>query len=158
MIGVLGFHRSNHTQIVDNTANVRKQITDFDATFAARLKVPVRFFQKPFEVARFSLPIIDRDLFAVIGEQLRFGIERVDVRDAACHEQKDDPFHLGLKVARFCRQGVGSNAVFAGLQLFGQDALQSNRAEAACSPFQYFTSRCGHRHVSSINKQEFVAG
>ena len=42
--------------------------------------------------------MVERDLLAVIGEELRLGIERIDVRNAAAHEQKDHRLGLGRKM------------------------------------------------------------
>ena len=46
-------------------------------------------------------------MLAVVGEQPRLGIEGIDVRDAAAHEQEDDALRPGREVRRLGCERVG---------------------------------------------------
>ena len=90
--------------------DLRKQIADLDAALPTRREFPVGPLQKDLLVARpvAGLRMIERDLLAVIGDQLRLGVERIDVRDAAAHEQKDHRLGFGGKMRLFRSQRIGA--------------------------------------------------
>ena len=79
VIGVVRFHRSNHTQIVDTFGHMRKQVADFDAALAAWFEFPLRPLEEHVEVPFASLKLIDWNRLPGIREQLRLRIPRVDV-------------------------------------------------------------------------------
>ena len=40
VVRVVRLHRADHAEVIDDTANVREEIADFDAALAARLELP----------------------------------------------------------------------------------------------------------------------
>ena len=107
---------------------LRKQIADLGAVLAARLEFPLRFLEEALELAELALPVIDRDRLAGVGEQLRLGIEGIDVRDAAGHVQEDDALRPGAKCGG--SGASGSRAVAA----LADSASRPRRAMAAKPP------------------------
>ena len=106
VICVVRLHRANDAQFVDDVAHVRKKIADRGAALAARAESPLRRLEIALEVPELPLPIVDRDRFAVIANEPRLRVERVDVRDAAGHVQKDHAFGPRLKVRSLGGQGI----------------------------------------------------
>ena len=85
-------------QLIDDFADVRKQIAHRNPRLPARAERPVRLFEVAPELAKSALPVIDGDRLAVIGAQLRLGIEGVNMGDAAGHVKEDDAFRAGGEV------------------------------------------------------------
>ena len=78
----VGFHGSNHSNVIGTRSNVRKKLTDPHAAATVLRKFPRTF--DPF-ASRITTPC-----FALVSSQGGFGIECIDVRDSAVHKQKDD--------------------------------------------------------------------
>ena len=112
VICVIRFHRANHANVIGDIAHMRKEIADLRAAFTAGAKGPLRRLEIAFEIAAFSLPIVDRNRFAMVGEEPGFRIERVDVRNAAGHVNEDDP--LGPR-AKCGSLGASGSAVIIAL-------------------------------------------
>ena len=81
MIRMAGVHRTNKRDVISLLSNVRKQVADFDATLSSRRKLPVGTFQKDLLLARpvASFRMVEDDLLAMIGKQLRLMVKRIDV-------------------------------------------------------------------------------
>ncbi len=80
---------------------------------------------------------VARQRLAGILRQRRLGIERIDVRRPAVHEQVDDALGLGRKVRRARRQRVGVDHVLGGEQAFAAEELsQAERGEAHAAAAQ----------------------
>ena len=107
MVRVVRLHRTDHAQIVDDSAHVREQIADLDAALAARLELPVGFLEIAFDLAELALPVVHGDLLSVIGEQLGLRIERIHVRHAAGHVKEDHALGSRLVMRLFRRQRIG---------------------------------------------------
>ena len=89
-------HRTNHADVVDLAANVRKQVADFDAAFTVRSELPVGALVEPSLVVT---PVM------VLGQKgLR--VKRINVRNSTGHEHEDDPLGFGRKVRPLGRQWV----------------------------------------------------
>ena len=98
MVAVIATHRADDAKIVDAFGKVGEKFADFDPGFAVRREIPVW----PLDVTFFGL-------FAVIGNELWFGIERVDMRDAAAHIKEDDSLRFCGKMWRARREWIFSD-------------------------------------------------
>ena len=109
VVRVARVHRSNQGDVVGHPGHVREEFADFRARFAAFLELPLRLLEEELLVARpiARLRMIEGDLLAVIGGELRLRVETIDVRDAAAHEQEDDALGLTGKVRRLRCECVG---------------------------------------------------
>src|SRR5207249_2470258 len=91
-------HRSNHAKIVDARRDVGKQLAHLDAASAMSFEFPWRFHQPADVSLREGKWTLERKRLAVIPDQPRLGIERIDARRAAVHEEKDHALGLWLEV------------------------------------------------------------
>ena len=111
VVGVVGLHRPDHAQIVDTAGHVRKELADFCARLAMTGELPLRAFEKHFEGALPPLKLRHRNRLAGIGDELRLGIPRLDVRHPATHVEKDHPLGprremRGPRGERIGRRGI----------------------------------------------------
>ena len=97
---MVGVQRADHGDVVDALGHVREQRADLGAALAVLVEFPLRPLEEDPLVARpvADFRVIELDLLADVGGQPGLGIERVDVRDAAGHEQEDDVLRLGRKM------------------------------------------------------------
>ncbi len=104
MIGDVGVHRADHADVVDHPGRVREQVADFDPALAVLLELEGRAH------GRAGLALggqIGRHRLAVVAVEHRLGVERVDVRRPAVHEQVDDPLGPGSqRRAPWARAGL----------------------------------------------------
>ncbi len=102
MVGVIGVQRPDERNLVDAAGNVGEQPAHLGSTLAVLAKFPLRALQKDPRVIRpvADLRMVKLDLLADVGDQAGLGIERVNVRHAAGHEEEDDILGLGRKVGR----------------------------------------------------------
>ena len=90
VIAVVVLHGADDAQVVNALTDVRQKIADLGAGLPVRPEVPLG-----------SREILaSRRRFSVIRDEFRLGIERIDVRDAAAHVQKDHSLGSGRKVRR----------------------------------------------------------
>ena len=75
MIGVIGFHRTYHTQIIDALGHVREQVTYLGSALSMRLKLPLGRFQEHIKIPFSPLKLIHRDRFPGVRQQLRLRIK-----------------------------------------------------------------------------------
>jgi hypothetical protein len=96
--------------IVDAAGHVRKERTDFGPGLAVPIEFPLRPLEKNPLVAGaiLDLGMVELDFFANVGRQPRLRIERVDMRHAAGHEQKDHVLGLGRKMPTTRRERIGN--------------------------------------------------
>ena len=106
VVGMIGLQRADNAQIIDAFRDVREQARDLDAASAVRLEGPVRLLEEARVVAGPPLPFVDGDGLAVVAEQGRLGVEGVDVRNAARHEEEDDVLGARREVRRLRRQQI----------------------------------------------------
>ena len=134
VIRMAGMHRSNERDVIHLIRNLGKQIADLDATLPTRREFPVGSLQKDLLVTWpvTSLRMIERDLLAVIGDQLGLGVERIDVRNAAAHEQKDHRLGFGGKMGLFGGKRIGAIRV-------------GNRRRTARVGGKQFAQQAGHQ-------------
>ena len=74
----------------------------------------------------------------MVPSQPRLGVEGVDLRRAAGHEEEDHPPRPGREMRRAGRQGIGRRSV--GGCLVGQERRQGQRAEAGTRPPQHLAA------------------
>lgn len=95
MVRHIGVHRSNHAHVVDHFTDMRKQLTDLDATLAV-------FFEfKGRSIRSTRLPLrsqIIRNGLPMKLVESWLGIKRVNLRRPTVHEQVDYRLSLGLKM------------------------------------------------------------
>ncbi len=92
---VVRFHRLDKADVIHALAQMRKQVADPRAAFAARPKLPAGLEQSTLLI-RETAP--DAHRLAVRSEELRFVIERVHVRHAAVREDENHPLGLGREM------------------------------------------------------------
>ena len=96
VIAVVVLHGADDAQVVNALTDVRQKIADLGAGLPVRPEVPLG-----------SREILaSRRRFSVIRDEFRLGIERIDVRDAAAHVQKDHSLGSGRKVRRLGRERI----------------------------------------------------
>ncbi len=133
MIGMVRRHRADHAQVVDHAADVGKEVAHLDARLAVRLELPLRCLEIELVRTALPLPVVDSQLFAMIGKQLGLGIERVDVRYAAGHVQENDILGFGRKMGLLGSQRIERSrrrGVFRSRQIT-KNACQRDRAKAS---------------------------
>jgi hypothetical protein len=85
---------------------VREEVADPVAAFAVLGEFP----GGGEEVAgggELDAGLFEGEGLAVVASQKRLGIERIDVRGAALHEEEDDATGAGGEVRRFGGEGIG---------------------------------------------------
>src|SRR6185503_12040747 len=86
MVASTGPHRPDARKLVRHFGDVRKQVGNPEAAAASLAERPVRAMQET-DLAEEGVRILARGHgFAVVGRQLRFVIERVDLTEAALQE------------------------------------------------------------------------
>jgi hypothetical protein len=103
---VVRAHGADDAEVIDALGDVGEEATDFGAALAMGLELPERFGQVHGVVALAALPFVDADRFTGIAEEERFGIEGIDVGDAAVAEDEDDAFGFGLEEGGVSGEGV----------------------------------------------------
>ena len=91
-------HRSNHAKLIDAGRDVRKELAHFDAAPAMLFEFPRRLHQPADVSLREGERSLERKRLAVIPNQPRLGVERIDARWAAVHEEKDHALGLWLEM------------------------------------------------------------
>ena len=134
--GDVGVHRADHGDVVDRLGGATEDVADLDAALA----VLVEFERRGEGGAGLAL---GRECAA--GQQLagifvehRFGIERVDVRRAAVHEDVDDALGFGGEVGRVRAERIGRGG---GRFLGAHDQVaECERAEAHAAAVEQFAA------------------
>ena len=100
MVRVRGVHRTNQRDVIHASGDVRKKRADFGTALTIWFEFPLRLLQKDSFIAGpvLDLRVVGFDFHTMLLRQFGPWIERIDVRDTACHEQKDDVLGLGWKV------------------------------------------------------------
>src|SRR5690349_2026524 len=86
MVTAVSMHRANHAEIVDPLGNLRKDLADFNAGLAVLLELPRAPHQRAARTVRADLRA--RHGLAVVLRESGFGVESIDLRHAAVHEEK----------------------------------------------------------------------
>gem|GEM_PF-5080447 len=117
-------HRADDRDVIDAAADVGKELADFGPAFAVRGEGPLWPLEKDPLVTGtiLDLGVIELQFLAMVAGQRRLGVEGVDVRHAAGHEQEDDPLGLGREMRLTGCQRVS----LVGLQLL-QDGREQHR-------------------------------
>ena len=100
-----GGHGTNDGHIVDVTGHFRKQIADRYAALTVVFELP-RAGERVTDVVELSGFDPAGEWFAVHSFEGWFRVERVDLRDAAIHVQKDDTERFWGEVGRFDAGGL----------------------------------------------------
>jgi len=95
MVGKVGLHRADHTEVIRHRCGVRKELTYLQPALAIFLEREWRW--KGGSGLAFSAEV-DRDWFSCPFFQQGLGIEAIELRGAAIHEEVDDPFGFWRKV------------------------------------------------------------
>ena len=136
VIGMTRMHRTDERDVIRLIGDVREQIAHFDSALAARRKLPVGPLQKNLFVAGpiASFRMIKNHLLPMVGNQLRLGIERINVRNSATHEQENHRLGLRrkMRVARCDRVvcislDAGSRATGIGREKLAQKTGHQHR-------------------------------
>ena len=93
MIGHVGLHRPDHADVVDALAHMREDLADLDPALAVGLELEGRAERSA--CLPLGTQVAHRQGLAVVLRQLGLGVERVDLRRSAVHEQVDHPLGLG---------------------------------------------------------------
>jgi hypothetical protein len=96
VIGDIGMHGADDSDLVDAFGHMREEVAHLDAALASGLE-----FEGGWERGTgFSLRlrVFHRQQLASVGLQLGFGIEGVDVGGTSVHEQVNHPFGLAVEV------------------------------------------------------------
>ena len=138
----VGVKRANHAHVVDALAEMREQLTDLDAALAVLFERERRLHERAGLALRGHRTAGER--LPVVLREHGLGIERIDLREAAIHEEEDDA--LG---PRGMIEGAGRE--FAGLiedatrlrDRFVHQAREGEHPETAAHPAQRVTPRPG---------------
>ncbi len=149
MIRHVGMHRTDDAQVVGQFTDVLEDLGNFQPALAVLLECEGRLERRA--CLAFGGPI-GRDRLAVVLGEHRLGVERIDMRRPAVHEQMHDPFCLAGKLRRL-RQHRRYRAArracdIGGIGLRGQARVghqipQRQRAEPHPASAQSFAARDG---------------
>src|SRR5688572_20136948 len=103
MLVIVGLHRLDQADVVHAFAQMREQIADERAAFAAGFELPAGLEQTALLVRKTAA---DAHRLAVRDEELRLMIERVHVRHASIRENENDALGLRRKMRRLWRQRI----------------------------------------------------
>ncbi len=126
MVRFMAPHRSNDRNVVDDTSHMWKPIRDRNTTLAITRELALAGNDRPAHFGQVVSEAYHVDQLA--GPFVIFGIESVDMANAATHEQENDRFRLGRKVRS--EQRVGN------LAGFGPDTTQRGSEEPAAGLVQ----------------------
>ena len=113
-------------------ADFGKELADLDAALAVALEGERRGHQGSVSLIAALRAEVRRQRLAGVAGQRRFGVEGIDVRRAAVHEQEDEPLGPGRKVRVLGGERIGRPAPGRCEHArLGEDARQGNGAEAA---------------------------
>ncbi len=113
VIGHVGMHRTDHRDLVDRLGRAGKKVADLDPALAIAAEFEWRRERgpsPPFGPQRAG----GQFLAGVLGEH-RLGIERIDVRWPAVHEQVDDVLCFGREMRSARQQRISAGGLGAGL-------------------------------------------
>ena len=147
MINLLGMHGTNDADVIDDRTNVGKEIADGQPARAVTAEGPRRSHQmaRCRELSR----RIEGQRFAGALIQDGLGVECVNVRDAAVHEQEDDARRATSVVRRpgSCQVSAGSTLVLTSQRLLVQQGHQGHVAKATRGPPQQLPPRYVSRAI-----------
>jgi hypothetical protein len=108
VVGNIGVHRTDDGDIVDAGCDMREKVTDFNAAFSIFLEGKGRPESGPGFAFGRQIRLGERLAMKLV--EHRLGIEGIDVRRAAIHEEMDDALRLGGKMRRLGRERMHRNA------------------------------------------------
>ena len=141
VVDLLRGHRPDDTDVIGNAADMRQCLGDRLAGFAILLKLMLRPKALQRLVAlqlRNRLTVGDRlgHPLAVHLGQLRFVVERLEMRRPACHAEMDHPLGLGREMQRVNRPGGCQWGGLLGQATRPQHRGQRQRADTHGDPVQ----------------------
>ncbi len=137
MVRHVGMHRANDRDVVDRLRRAPKNFADFNSALAIFVELKWRCecgAGLPFRRQHAA----GQGLAGIFGERW-LGVERIDVRRAAVHEQMDDVFGTRGEMRRSRQQRVGCRRGSA-LRLHHQVA-QRECAEPHSAAMKHFAAR-----------------
>ena len=127
MVHGVADHRAHHAEVVSARAHMREQTADRGSALAVRLEFERRSHQAAdFVRWREGDLALDRQRLAFVQLQARLGVEGVQVRGPAMHEEKDDVLRFRGEVRGFRRGGIGSVRPF----LLGEQGVEAECRES----------------------------
>ena len=166
---VAGMHRADDADVVDDAGDVGQQFGDFGTALTMFFELEGTGQQlSAGRVGEAECDVALVRLAVVLGE-LGLGIQQVDVRRAAVHEERDHRLGLWRKVGRLGPQVERRRIVRLGRRLgqqflFGQQPSQGHAADAECLVGQKLAARLrGRRTISAAQagsgtrRRRFVA-
>ena len=138
MIDVVGHHRPDDAQVVGARPDVRKELAYLQTGLAELAELPRRGQQ----LSRLAQIELRRGL-AVILSEAGLGIECIDLRRSAGHEEKDHALGPRREMRPPGRQRIGARVVRRGGRagcFIGQQRRQSQRAEPCARSSQHLAA------------------
>src|SRR5687768_2093295 len=145
MLVVVGLHRANEANVIHAFAEIRKEIADQRAAFAAGTKLPAGLQENALLIREAAA---DTSGLAVRFEELRLVVERVHVGDAAVGENENDALRFGGVMRKFWRERVRRIAA-VGEELRNDAGHQKRAAHEAA---QDFAAADENRFVHFVNQ------
>ncbi len=132
MINAFTHHGADNAEVIDAFPDMRKQVRDGNAALPAILEGPRRLHQRPgIGIGEGERTFEGQRLAVQAGERF-LGIEGVDRRRPAVHEEKDDPLCFRLKMRLLGQQRAGELAAGRGaLALLREQPEHTQMTEAA---------------------------
>ena len=125
----VGVHRSDHADVVRAFSHVGEEFAHFEPRLSVTLEAEGRLHQRAG--SPFRLDLSRRQRLAVVLLEGGFGIEGVDLRDAAVHEQEDHVLRARLEMRLRHRTARGGHQPARGFQHRGpHQAGEGHHAEA----------------------------
>ena len=124
----VGVHGADEADVVGAAADVRKQLAHLHAALAVLLERERRLEQAPGLPFGRDVPAGQR--LPVVLVEHRLGVEAVDLRQAAVHEQEDDVLRPGGVVERALRAGFAALLKPGGRERLADQAGERQHAEA----------------------------
>ena len=159
MIGNLPLHRMNKTQIINVLRNVRIKLTYVLSALTIPFKLERRPKYSPNPLALRKLQLIldgIRKRFAIQASQLGFGIEGIELRRPAIHEEMDDTLYPGREMGLFRSQRRLEFVSWGSVGIILQHSGKSQRPYTASGLIQKVTARKSDSHSFGLRKLSSV--
>ena len=152
VVGDFGVDGADDADVVDALADVGEELADFDAALAVALELEGRLHEGA-GLALVAEVAAGHGLAVVLGEH-GLGVEAVDVRQAAVHEEEDDVLCLGLEVRVLDHPRAGGIGDVSLGDRLSDDAGEAHHGESATdfaksiTASDWFRFLTGHRLAS----------
>jgi hypothetical protein len=129
-------HRADDAQVIGTLRDMRKEVADVDSALSVTTKPKRRAEHAPRTARRRELRCGDRhaDRLAVLAVEARLGIERVHLRGAAVHVEKDDAGRPGRVMTGAGSQRISRIRDGRAVIALGEQRTESDGAESVGGP------------------------